>query len=145
MSMERDLRGRMVRAGVRHFSAVELLTLGASHHAAGPGHGLNGLPPLDLLGDLVAVAVVADRLREAFGGPLRVLSAYRSPAYNRAIGGAKGSMHLMGKALDLSPVSGRVSDLVAVARRLHSSGTLPGGLGIYGWGVHVDTGYKRLW
>ena len=40
-------------------------------------------------------------LRDAFRCPIYVSSGYRSPDLNRAIGGAKRSQHMEGRALDL--------------------------------------------
>ena len=40
-------------------------------------------------------------LRDAFGCPIYVSSGYRCPELNRAIGGAKRSQHMEGRALDL--------------------------------------------
>lgn len=40
--------------------------------------------------------------RLALGMPVRVTSAYRSPAVNRAVGGAPHSQHLRGEAADLT-------------------------------------------
>lgn len=34
--------------------------------------------------------------------PITILSAYRTPAYNRQVGGEKGSYHVKGMALDMS-------------------------------------------
>lgn len=44
-----------------------------------------------------------ERLREICGGPLRVVSGYRSPRHNIAVNGAKKSQHLTGNAADLVP------------------------------------------
>ncbi|MGH9042664.1 MAG: D-Ala-D-Ala carboxypeptidase family metallohydrolase [Acidimicrobiia bacterium] len=41
-------------------------------------------------------------LRSALGRPLVVRSAYRCPDHNRAVGGAKASMHLHGMAADVA-------------------------------------------
>lgn len=44
--------------------------------------------------------------RELVGGPVRVVSAYRDPAHNTKVGGAKSSQHLHGNAVDLDPAQG---------------------------------------
>ncbi|MBC7181802.1 MAG: DUF882 domain-containing protein, partial [Roseovarius sp.] len=41
-------------------------------------------------------------LRNRLGKPLIVLSAYRSPAHNKAVGGAKHSKHMEGTAFDIA-------------------------------------------
>ena len=42
-----------------------------------------------------------ERLRQAAGIPIIINSGYRSPAVNRAVGGAKNSNHLTGCAADI--------------------------------------------
>jgi hypothetical protein len=49
---------------------------------------------------------VLNKLREAWGGPIRITSGYRSEALNRAVGGVKNSIHLKGLAADLVPAGG---------------------------------------
>ncbi len=41
-------------------------------------------------------------LRDWSGGPLPIASGYRDVAHNAAVGGAKGSLHVAGAAVDLS-------------------------------------------
>ena len=48
------------------------------------------------------VKVMLMRLQERFGKKLIINSAWRSPAYNSAIGGADRSQHLNGKAMDIT-------------------------------------------
>lgn len=43
-----------------------------------------------------------DSLRELVGEPLRVTSSFRDENYNASVGGSKKSMHLLGRAVDLS-------------------------------------------
>lgn len=42
-----------------------------------------------------------DSLRELCGFSLTINSSYRSPEYNKQIGGAINSMHILGRAVDL--------------------------------------------
>ena len=44
---------------------------------------------------------VLERIREHFKKPVYINSAYRNPAYNAMIGGAKNSMHMYGMAADI--------------------------------------------
>lgn len=145
--LNEKLQTRLNAAGVRFFTARELLTLGASHHERGSSaYGLNTLPPAILLQALVRVATVADALRLTYGRPLIIVSAYRSPRYNRALAGAANkSFHLRGMALDLAPTHGRVSVLHAIARGFWGTGGRNIGVGLYHWGVHIDIGPRRMW
>lgn len=80
-------------------------------------------------------------------GAFQVVCGYRSPSTNAQqsenhAGVAKHSMHVFGKAVDIRPPGGSLSDLkrVAVALRV-------GGVGYYPTSnfVHVDTGSIRTW
>ena len=51
---------------------------------------------------------VLQPLRDHYGVPIRVTSGYRSPALNRAIGGASASWHSHGCAADIQIPSGKV-------------------------------------
>lgn len=44
-----------------------------------------------------------EQIRGMWGLPIRILSAYRTPVYNRQIGGVAKSQHIEGRALDLQP------------------------------------------
>jgi len=44
---------------------------------------------------------VFEPIRTHLGLPIKINSGYRSPALNRAVGGAKSSQHVMGEAIDL--------------------------------------------
>lgn len=76
-----------------------------------------------------------EALREAVGLPLAVLSAYRTPAHNRAVGGSPNSQHVQGRALDLKPPAGWTPARLADEARLVPEIT---GLGVYGTFVHID-------
>ena len=131
------------------FKPAEIRFLGASHYGKGNGRGLNEIPPKSLWPNIIPTLEQADRLREFFGSPLRILSGYRTPELNRAISGASGSLHMQFKALDLSPASPDPAEarrLKGCAAILHSRNkALKGGLGCYSWGVHLDCGPFREW
>ncbi|MEM7399828.1 MAG: D-Ala-D-Ala carboxypeptidase family metallohydrolase [Pseudomonadota bacterium] len=42
-----------------------------------------------------------DRVRRAVGHPIRITSAYRDPAHNARVGGARFSRHVVGDAVDI--------------------------------------------
>lgn len=48
------------------------------------------------------INIVLDPLREAYGEAITVNSGYRSPALNKAVGGAKNSQHMTGEAADIT-------------------------------------------
>lgn len=99
----------------------------------------DGTPyPLEWRESRAAVLAEAfEDLRRLLGGaPLLVLSAYRTPAHNRKIGGARNSQHLEGRALDLRSADGRVNlhEIAHFARTIAAVR----GIGVYRTFVHID-------
>lgn len=90
-----------------------------------------------------ALTVVLQCIRDHFGKPVTITSGYRTPAHNAAVGGAKSSQHLLGRAADIRVEGVSVEDVAAYAESLMPDW---GGVGRYpvktgratGW-VHVDT------
>lgn len=65
--------------------------------------GLANLPTPSAVENLEnLVAKILDPLRERYGKPIRVNSAYRSLLVNTAIGGATNSQHITGEAADIT-------------------------------------------
>ena len=89
------------------------------------------------------LTVVLQCIREHFGKPVTITSGYRTAAHNEAVGGAKSSQHLLGRAADIRVQGVSVEDVAAYAESLMPDW---GGVGRYpvkagratGW-VHVDT------
>ena len=89
------------------------------------------------------LTVVLQCIREHFGKAVTITSGYRTPAHNAAVGGAKSSQHLLGRAADIRVQGVSVEDVAAYAESLMPN---CGGIGRYpvkadraaGW-VHVDT------
>ena len=70
--------------------------------------------------------------------PLVILSAYRTPQYNKKIGGAARSQHTEGRALDIrTPKGMKPRDLFNILVNL-SNRTPIRGVGLYRWGCHID-------
>lgn len=89
----------------------------------------------------VTLAVVFEAIRAACGGdPITVNSAYRTPEYNRRIGGAAKSQHVEGRALDLRPPKGMaLAEFYRRIRHLANHLETLKGIGRYRTFVHVDT------
>ena len=89
------------------------------------------------------LVVLLQCIREHFGKPVTITSGYRTAAHNAAVGGAKSSQHLLGRAADIRVQGVSVEDVAAYAESLMPDW---GGVGRYpvkagratGW-VHVDT------
>lgn len=81
-------------------------------------------------------------LRDYLGTPLLITSAYRSAAHNKAVGGAKGSYHLQGKAFDVRMENQNPEEFEVAARKVGFTG-----FGYYAKNgfMHIDTGPKRTW
>ena len=142
---ERILGQRLRDIGVRHFKAKEFLYLGGSHYDPNSrAYGLNRLMPDSQLGEVIQNAIVLDAAREELLGPVITLSIYRSPAYNRAIGGAANSFHRVSKAVDATPRDpSKIRQFQRILRRLRDEGFWSGGLGIYSGFAHIDHGTVR--
>jgi uncharacterized protein YcbK (DUF882 family) len=128
--------------GLRYFSASEFLYRGSSNAT----NGLNTDPPAKDWKNIKDAALAADEARHRLGSPISILSAYRSPAYNRAIKGAARSLHVQFRALDLKPIRASVADLHKILVQLRKEGFKGAqGIGRYSTFCHIDNGPTRDW
>ncbi len=108
----------------------------------------NSQPPKKLWKNLVPTLRVVDELRASFGRPCTILSSYRSPDYNRTVGGAALSQHLQFGALDIAFDGVSARQVYERLLEWRSQGKFVGGLGYYpssGF-VHIDTrDYNATW
>ena len=96
-------------------------------------------------GELLVDEAALDRLaqlREMLGRPMIVNSAYRSEKHNRAVGGAKNSLHRKGVAFDISMANHDPAYFEDCARACGFTG-----FGFYPASnfMHIDTGRARTW
>jgi uncharacterized protein YcbK (DUF882 family) len=98
-----------------HFSAGEFTDSATGHLGVDVAHLVEHL----------------ERLRSLCGDrPLRIVSGWRSVATNAAVGGARASQHLYGRAADITPG-------YATAAQAREAGFT--GVGVLGeWATHVD-------
>ena len=92
---------------------------------------------------------VVDGIRHRAGVPVTIVdsggSGVRCPEHNAEVGGVPNSEHLYGRAADLhsnlSP-----AELYRIAEEVTKE-MIPGrgGIGLYKWGIHVDTGAYSRW
>ena len=80
---------------------------------------------------------IADQIREKIGKPITINSGLRCKTHNSNVGGVSNSQHLLGKAADLGCPSGCTPDQMASIAESIIGNT--GGIGIYSWGIHIDT------
>ncbi|GAA5124712.1 DUF882 domain-containing protein [Luteolibacter yonseiensis] len=128
---------------VKHFRAEEFTEYFATRRRG----VTNSTPPREIWGNITPTIRIVDALRAHFGRPIVLLSSYRSPAYNAAIGdAAPKSFHMQFKALDIA-VSGKTPRQVfAVLDQWRKEGKFKGGLGLYSTFVHIDTrGNNATW
>jgi len=103
--------------------------------------------PDDVFANIKELASNLQVLRDFLGEPIRINSAYRSPAHNKAIGGVKNSQHVLGRAADIKVRDIETKDLYLIIESLIIDGKMKdGGLGLYDTFVHYDIrGSKARW
>lgn len=102
--------------------------------------------PGRLVPNCKALAQRLQIIRDHIGKPIKILSGYRTPAYNASVGGAEHSQHKEAKAAGITVDGMTPRELHAEIEALIAAKRIPnGGLGLYKGFVHVDTGNPRRW
>lgn len=97
------------------------------------GKYCNGYP-VDIDENMVKIA---DEIRSRIGKPIQINSGIRCKTHNANVGGVSNSQHLYGTAADLGCPSGCTpSQMASIAEEIMGN---TGGIGIYSWGIHIDT------
>jgi uncharacterized protein YcbK (DUF882 family) len=92
----------------------------------------------DLPGDVSPVLVAElQRLRDALGKPITIVSGCRCQRHNTAVGSSETSQHRLGTAADIQ-VAGMTPAEVRAAVLLHCPGFVAGGIGLYDTFLHCD-------
>lgn len=99
------------------------------------------MPGPDAWGKGVELAKVAQSLSR-YGKICEIRNWYRPEPYNRAVGGARGSQHKSGSAIDIEfcSVAEKRKALIA-ALKMRNKCSMPKGVGVYGEGslvIHID-------
>lgn len=86
-----------------------------------------------------SLVTLLQSIRDHFGRPVIITSAYRTAAYNTSIGGTKNSNHVKGMAADI-----QVDGISPVLVGMYADSIGAAGIGLYAYGVmqgfnHIDT------
>ena len=84
--------------------------------------------------------MVLQYIRMRTGKSVVLTNAYRTETHNAEVGGAEYSQHLYGTAADIRVKGYTPATLASIAREIMQDW---GGVGIYGWGIHVDVRKER--
>jgi uncharacterized protein YcbK (DUF882 family) len=123
------------RQGIRHFTGAEL----ARYFQQKRGNVKNSCPHPALWHRFLPTLKIVDDLRGVLGCPVRITSHYRSPAYNKAVGGAPKSQHKEFRAADIQVDGATPREVYKILMLWRNQGRFQGGLGLYKTFVHMDT------
>ena len=85
---------------------------------------------------------ILQAIRDYFGKPVVINSAYRTPSYNKKIGGATRSQHIAGTACDIKVSGVPPAAVASFLEKFYPKH----GIGLYPTFVHIDSrGYKVYW
>ena len=103
--------------------------------------------PEELMANVQELAENLQVLRDHLGKPITIISGYRSPKYNRRIGGARKSQHLLARAGDMKIKGLTPAEIKDIIVSLIKEGKMKaGGGGLYTTFVHYDVrGFNRRW
>ena len=99
----------------------------------------NSLPPKHKWKNIIPTLQVVDQVAKELGvDQVKFISVYRSPRYNRSIGGAKRSCHMENIAVDVNFGCSSWKAMKVICK-LRKKGKFVGGLGVYRNFIHIDT------
>mgnify|MGYP006407705363 CR=1 FL=1 len=103
--------------------------------------------PDSLLDNVRLLCTNLQVLRDHIGKPIRVISGYRSPKYNRRVGGARKSQHMLATAADIRISGMSPGEIKYEIQKLIKEGKMmKGGIGLYKTFTHYDVrGRNARW
>lgn len=103
--------------------------------------------PAEYIANVQKLATQLQVLRDFFGAPIAIRSGYRTPAYNKIIGGAAHSQHLTASAADIEVAGWFPKEVQRAIEGLIRVGLVAdGGLGEYAGFTHYDVrGHRARW
>lgn len=90
--------------------------------------------------DVEFVASKLQDIRNHFKTSVTINSAYRTPSYNKKVGGASSSYHMKGRAFDIVVKGHTPSEVAKYARSIGVKGVIE-----YNTFVHVDSRPQKYW
>jgi len=108
----------------------------------------DGVPvPIEYVKNLKLLCKVLEIIRMLLGVAININSGYRSPAWNRQVGGSKDSFHMKGMAADLWTEKYSPAFIGRLLMLLSAMELIPkGGIHVYETFVHYDIrGYSARW
>lgn len=140
-----DLKGDDVYTYANYILSLDLKNITPrmvlESHFKSRGRVVNDLPPRKDWKKIIPTLQVIDKISCETGMQVKeILSAYRSPKYNRAVRGKSQSLHMSNQAIDVrfkNVSSWRVARTVRDYR--DKKKTFEGGIGTYSSFVHIDT------
>lgn len=107
----------------------------------------NELPPKKMWKTIAPTLKALDEICQKSGIKVKkIISAYRSPKYNRAVRGNRGSYHMQNNAIDVTFSNVSNWRAAKTIKEFRNSGEFKGGVGTYRSFIHIDTrGENASW
>lgn len=86
----------------------------------------------------LTLATAFEAIRAEFGGPIAILSAFRTHDWNKRVGGSRFSQHVEGRALDLGVNLKSLPRLIECVGRVALRDKVIMGIGVYPTFCHMD-------